>query len=408
MCKIVKYNQAIENYVPKYIDTDKLRTRCKQSIDSFENGMFGDVVNCPNGLTYTYLKRGGKILAVAHRDVVKSIAESDICRIQGNDFYAPQLDDRLGVHLILDVLAKYGIDYDILLTDGEEYGKSTAQYFTTDVDYNFIVEFDRAGLDTVMYEYHTKDKQKLLESYNLEVGWGSFTDICHLTHIGLWAVNFAVAYYGQHTLNCRVDMKQLEERLLPNIIKFLQENQNTKFVHEKDKVIQRIYGGVSGYSNQHYYNDYWDDIYTRGKYIYNNNKDSAEDTKDSSYKSDFSRQRWQRMIVVDGKYCCENCGRRYHECTGATCTFDKPKNTCKICTISGCVGYKKCPCCGFYYHRDKFMEHTGMCYECLRDVFEVQEEILTALYSISSNVVIQVADIINKIVDDKYDEINKS
>lgn len=384
-----------EPYVNKYINPDLLKIRCKQSIESFENGMFGEVVKCPNNLTYTYLKRGGKVLAVAHRDVVKSIANSEICYIKDNDFYAPQLDDRLGIHLILDVLPKYGVDCDILLTEGEEYGQSTAQYFKTDVEYNWVFELDRAGLDSVMYSFHTKEKEDLLKSYNLNVGWGSFTDICHLDHLKIWAVNFAVAYYSQHTLQCRVDMKQLEEKLLPNIIKFIVENQDTKFPHIEDKVIKRQFTNYTVYNNP--YTDYWSGKYWDGAY-----------SKAKSNKSIPSSRRWDRMVLRDNRYVCVDCGESCSKCLGDVCDNGKPKNKCKICTIADCTGYKKCHCCDFYYHRDKYLEHIGICFECLKDIFEIDISILNSLYSISTNVTIQVADIINAKVDNKYEELKNS
>ncbi|NJO31390.1 MAG: hypothetical protein HC874_30420 [Richelia sp. SL_2_1] len=220
-----------------------------------------------------------------------------------------------------------------------------------------------------MYSFHTKEKEDLLKSYKLDVGWGSFTDICHLDHLNLWAVNFAVAYYGQHTLQCRVDMKQLEEILLPNIIKFIVENQDTKFPHIEDKVIKRQITYNTVYNNQ--YTDYWNGGYWGSAYF-----------KAKSDKNILASNRWDRMILRENK--------------------------CKICTIADCAGYKKCSCCDFYYHRDKYLEHIGICYECLRDVFGVEVTILDSLCSISTNVTIQVADIINAKVDNKYEELKNS
>ena len=39
------------------------------------------------------------------------------------------LDDRLGAYIILDLLPKLGINVDVLLTVGEEQGRSTANFF---------------------------------------------------------------------------------------------------------------------------------------------------------------------------------------------------------------------------------------------------------------------------------------
>tara|TARA_Y100000310_G_scaffold34140_1_gene32280 strand:- start:164 stop:1300 length:1137 start_codon:yes stop_codon:yes gene_type:complete len=148
---------------------------------------------------------GAKVLAVGHLDWVMNSEPKQTGR-----WYVgcPQLDDRLGVAVILDLLPSLGIHADILLTDSEELGCSTAEHFVAPKEYNWIFEFDRAGMDTVMYKYHTAELASLLESYHFLVGRGSFTDICELDHLGVAGFNFGTGYHGQHTMACWADIRE--------------------------------------------------------------------------------------------------------------------------------------------------------------------------------------------------------
>lgn len=96
---------------------------------------------------------------------------------------------------------------DILLTEGEECGMSTAEYFDPQKEYKWIVSFDRAGTDVVMYEYEDDYCEDILEEFGFgKCAWGSFSDICWLEHLECKAFNIGVGYKSQHTKLCHADL----------------------------------------------------------------------------------------------------------------------------------------------------------------------------------------------------------
>ena len=186
--------------VPKKLhcpqEFQQLRKRCLASIRDFYSE--GDVINTPDG-KYIYRDNGANILAVAHLDVV-CFAPRHFGSPKGkaNKIYSAQLDDRLGAYVILDVLPTMGVKVDTLLTTGEESCRSTGAYFQTDKPYNWMVEFDRAGQDVVLYDYWTLELKTLLKSLGNKVGVGSYSDIAAMEHLGIAGFNWGIGYYDHH------------------------------------------------------------------------------------------------------------------------------------------------------------------------------------------------------------------
>ena len=140
-----------------------------------------------------------------------------------------QLDDRLGAWVLLDILPKMGIHCDILLTDSEESGQSTAKYFTDTDRYNWIFEFDRAGTDVVLYEYKTDQLCELLEGYGFQIGYGSFSDICFLDP-EVSAINFGVGYHRQHTRHCYARLRDTEA-MVNRFAQFYSDQKDERLEH---------------------------------------------------------------------------------------------------------------------------------------------------------------------------------
>lgn len=191
---------------------NELRNLCSMQVEDFANykwlSQFGNVkiehtVHGP----LIHLERGGDVLAVAHLDTVGN--QNARCTIKKNKARCIKLDDRLGVWALLHILDKmpHMPRYDILLTDSEECGQSTAQYFHTDKEYNWLFEFDRAGTDVVMYDYETDGLKDMMHDYGFAVGWGSFTDICSLERLGVAGFNVGTGYHNQHTNQCFADLR---------------------------------------------------------------------------------------------------------------------------------------------------------------------------------------------------------
>lgn len=164
---------------------------------------------------FIYIRRSpdSKVLAVAHTDIVRQ-AKMPTPEVTFNRRWVRSraLDDRLGVWLLLHFLPTVlpdDLPYDILLTDFEETGKSTAQWFQpkAGIEYNWMFEWDRHGDDTVMYSYETPTLRELLERFHFKVGTGSFSDICYLSHLNCAGFNFGVGYHNEHSDECYADLK---------------------------------------------------------------------------------------------------------------------------------------------------------------------------------------------------------
>jgi hypothetical protein len=154
---------------------------------------------------YWYQDNGSDILAVAHLDTVQ---DDRTCQVidtaAGLLAVSGGLDDRLGVYVILDLLPKLGLTFDILLTTDEERGMTTATEFNEDFrdggkQYNHIIEFDRGGTDVVMYDYETPEYAAMVEDAGAQVGIGIYSDICELEDLGCAAFNWGVGYEEYHS-----------------------------------------------------------------------------------------------------------------------------------------------------------------------------------------------------------------
>ena len=161
-----------------------------------------------------FIDNNAPVLAVGHLDYVQ-FAKPKIKKQYKNTliYDCPQLDDRLGVWVILDQLKKAGIKCDVLLTDSEESGQSTAQYFKPPKQYNWMMEFDRQGGGTAMYDYEDQTTRDLLREYDYKVDQGSFTDICELYHLKCKGFNFGVGYHLQHTPKCYANLSETFDSL---------------------------------------------------------------------------------------------------------------------------------------------------------------------------------------------------
>jgi hypothetical protein len=220
-----------EAQVPQNIDMnmDELKEVSLSSIEEF--APYGEKLDTEDGM-YVFIDNGANILAVAHLDTVQDIRHFDVKEGDlGKVIKNAQLDDRLGAYIILKLLPKLGVNADILLTEGEEVGNSTAQHFLTQKKYNWIFQFDRQGIDTVMYQYEDPETKKLMEKYKFMVGRGSVSDISYLERLGVKAFNFGTGYYDNHS----VDAYAVESDIKHNVklfLKFYNDMKDTKLEHK--------------------------------------------------------------------------------------------------------------------------------------------------------------------------------
>lgn len=183
------------------IDYKLMKDVCLSRIESFYP--LGKVMDTPDGMYIYRDNPKAKILGVAHLDSVLDLQHFYKLEL-GKDtlIFNAQLDDRLGAYILLDVLPKMGIQFDLLLTEGEETGRSTAAYFETSKQYNWMFSFDRHGDTTVMYQYDNKALRADLQSVKLKPDRGSFSDICFLDHLGIRGINVGTGYEDEHSNMC--------------------------------------------------------------------------------------------------------------------------------------------------------------------------------------------------------------
>lgn len=210
------------------INYKTLKAVCLADILAFRN--FGKVEDTPEGI-YIYKDSGSKILGVAHLDTVLNSNTFKVINHKGDNIVInEQLDDRLGVYTLLFLLPQLGIEFDLLLTEGEETGRSTAQYFNPSKEYNFMFSFDRRGEDVVAYQYDDCEWMDTLEKSGFSPALGSFSDIAFLDHLGIKGVNIGTGYYGEHTNKSYASINTLT-RQIKRFKDFYTKNKDTKFPH---------------------------------------------------------------------------------------------------------------------------------------------------------------------------------
>lgn len=244
----------------------------REGIESFQE--FGDLYYNTKEKKdkYVYIDGGpdAKILAVGHTDYVKGYGTPPTVvtpkiSLDGTHVLARQLDDRLGVWIILHILPELlksvgSAPYDILLTDQEESGNSTGYFFNPpgDKQYNWMFEFDRRGTDVVMYHYETDPLKKMLQKSGFKVGNGSFTDICRLDHLECVGFNFGCGYHGEHSEKCYADLRDTME-MINGFIPFYSLYHKVKFKKSKKRSSRSFRNSGSGPYGSHW----WDDGYTQ-------------------------------------------------------------------------------------------------------------------------------------------------
>lgn len=228
------------------------------------------VEKIPRPNRFIYIDNGADILAVAHLDTVQDT--DHFYHLPKLDrIYNAQLDDRLGAYVILDLLPAMGIKLDVLFTEGEEEGKSTAAYFEPPEDkkYKWIVEFDRKGDDVVMYDYMDRASDDLLRKVGYPQGAyrGSFTDICKLYDMKVKGFNWGVGYHDNHSRYGYLEVEELVEQM-QKFHMFYGLYKDTHLPHEK-KVVSYTPPKVNHYRGGAYsYLSYGAMYDEDGAYIY--------------------------------------------------------------------------------------------------------------------------------------------
>ncbi len=213
---------------------------------------------------YWHINNNAKVLLVAHMDTVQTPGLTSATTGTG-------FDDRLGVFLAHKLTQKYPNLFDMLITDYEESGASTAEYFKPVHDYNYIIGLDRAGDDYVDYGEACDDFHKDFKAATgIKKSWGSFSDICYMGEVSCSKINLGIGVFNSHSRMSGYKPKEC----ISNIASMLD------FVRAHDKHYAKgdgerwatptkgSWGKYSHYSADYGYNDSYSDVmgHTRNKY----------------------------------------------------------------------------------------------------------------------------------------------
>lgn len=216
---------------------------------------------------YLFKDNGARVLFVAHLDNVDETRRCDIVdTAAGPVVFSPALDDRLGAYVGLELLPRLGLDFDYLLTVGEEMGMSTASFFDpaahgVEDRYDYIIEFDRGGTDVVLYQYDCDDLRARVRATGARVEEGIFSDISSLEHVGIKALNWGVGYRDYHGPRSHAwladTFKMVEHYLI-----FDAANRGTTLTHEYVPTPYRALGGYSWSAAYNWSSDDYGDLAT--------------------------------------------------------------------------------------------------------------------------------------------------
>ncbi len=221
----------------------KVRLNVKQNIPNFHYGEMKEIARLKprqlaakyglteytteNGRRFWFRDNGSKVLFVAHTDSVQSPGVFQPVRFKGDTWiFSPTHDDRLGVYIGLAYLPKAKVSVDILLTEDEEMGKSTALWFDPPKKYNWMFSFDKKGDGCTLYQYKSEAMRYRLGKHNFVVEQGLYSCIHDLEHLGCVGINFGTAYYDYHSEEAYASMKTLSRQLR----KFISFHDEFKFV----------------------------------------------------------------------------------------------------------------------------------------------------------------------------------
>lgn len=226
----------------------KVRENVKQSIPNFHYGEMKEIARLKprqlaakyglteytteHGKRFWYRDNGSKVLFVAHTDSVQTPGVFQPVRFKGDTWiFSPTHDDRLGVYVGLAYLPKARVNVDILLTEDEEAGSSTALWFDPPKKYNWMFMFDKRADGCVLYQYKNEHISYKLAKHNFLIENGLYSCIHDLEHLGCIGVNFGVGYYDYHSESAYASMKTLS-RQLRKFISFFNEYQFVGMPHD--------------------------------------------------------------------------------------------------------------------------------------------------------------------------------
>jgi hypothetical protein len=177
---------------------------------------------------HIYINRGSNILGVAHLDSVQKFRGFWI----NKDYIScATIDNRMGAWLMLYGLPAMGIEMDVLLTENEESGCSTASDFIPSKEYNWGFSFDRGGDDIACYQYYNQDVVAMMKSHGMKATWGSYSDVADLD-LNAKCFNFGCGMHSYHSETAYIRKWELN-KMLVGFESFYQEYKGTHLPHKE-------------------------------------------------------------------------------------------------------------------------------------------------------------------------------
>jgi hypothetical protein len=201
-----------------------------------------------------HIKNGGTVLLVAHIDTVLPPCKP---RVKKKRIKAIGLDDRLGVYMAIKLMENLSGLVDVLITDDEEIGLSSAELMTKEelFKYNVIIGLDRRGTDFVSYGMADKDLINAYKEY-ADYGFGSFSDIAYLEDsASCGCINVGIGYYKAHEKDSYAKIAETR-KAYSDVMNFIIKYKNVKFkkkVPAPVKKYKKSYGGWYGHFNENAY-----------------------------------------------------------------------------------------------------------------------------------------------------------
>lgn len=222
---------------------------------------------------FVYAQGKFPVLLVAHMDTVHHSLPSVIVYDETEDVISsPQGiggDDRCGVYAVFEILKKFNCS--VLFTEDEEIGGVGARKFAnsdlvSELDFNYIIEFDRANAnDAVFYECANDEFETFITLDFYKTAYGTYSDICEVAPaLGCAAVNLACGYYKAHTKDEYVVLSEMEASIQAAcaILERTTESDKFEYVEDEERSL-RYYGGYSNYD----YVDAMESYYAQKYYI---------------------------------------------------------------------------------------------------------------------------------------------
>ena len=277
----------------------------------------------------------------------------------------PTLDDRLGIYTICSLLPTLigPYTYDVLITEGEESGASTAAAFTPPdgKQYNWVVEFDRRGTDVVLYQYEgNKDMVAALKAAGYKIGVGTFTDISKLEFLGTTCVNIGVGYNNEHSIMSVMFVSDYLLQITRFVDKFWPQNRDKFYQFQPYMPNWKTYPalGTANYSHTANYG-YDDDGYS----YYDYSKKGANATTDivAVTPTRHNGKTWQashddscglcevhpRLRKVGDLWLCEDCLCNFSVEVEETLLHEaRTQQTASTLTNDGYGEFDECENCG--------------------------------------------------------------